>query len=329
MYAKRLKKSDVEKILVISLSNLGDVILTFPVMDILKENFPLAKLSVIVGPKALALVNDNPAIVRAYTFDKYGSISYKLRWILNLRKEKFDLAVDLRNTAIPFLIGSKYRTSFFVAGPKGLHRKSKHLKQLKTVYDFPQEADHSYVFSVPKDISDSADRMIQAKLGAEKRFVVINAGAADEKKRWAPDGFAGLADEITGRYQVKVIFVGDQADEKTTNAVIKKMKNPCINLCGQTTLIQLAALLKRCCLVVANDSAVMHLASYLDRPIVALFGPTDPGTYGPWSAQSFAVRKNENCPACERPKKNDQHTCMAQITLDDIVHVIEIHSLLK
>ena len=70
---KKLDKSSVKKILVISLSNIGDVILTFPVIDILKEELPAAQLSVVVGPKAVSLFDDNPYIKEVIIFDKHQS----------------------------------------------------------------------------------------------------------------------------------------------------------------------------------------------------------------------------------------------------------------
>ena len=64
-----------------------------------------------------------------------------------------------------------------------------------------------------------------------------------------------------------------------------------INLCGRTSLLQLAAVLAGADLALVNDSGIMHLASYLDRPVVALFGPTDPFYYGPWGSSCVVLRK--------------------------------------
>ena len=106
-----LNKSEINKILVISLTNIGDVILTFPVIDILKEDFPSAKLSIVIGPKAESLFCDNPHLEKVHIFNKHQLPFKTLRWVLGMRKEHFDLVVDLRNTAIPFMISPRYRTS--------------------------------------------------------------------------------------------------------------------------------------------------------------------------------------------------------------------------
>jgi len=112
MFQKSLKKSKIRKILVISLTNIGDVILTFPVIDILKRDFSSAKLSVVIGPKAESLLKGNPHLENIYIFDKRQPFLKTVAWVNELRKEKYDLVVDLRNTAIPFLIFPEYMTTF-------------------------------------------------------------------------------------------------------------------------------------------------------------------------------------------------------------------------
>ncbi len=104
MLKKLSNKSEIKKILVVSLTNIGDVILTFPVIDILKKDFPSAKLSIVIGPKAESLFFKNPYLDKIHIFDKHQPPLKSLSWIGELRRERFDLVVDLRNTAIPFLI---------------------------------------------------------------------------------------------------------------------------------------------------------------------------------------------------------------------------------
>ena len=104
----------VRKILVISLSNIGDIILTTPVISILREHFPSSCIKVLVGPKGLSLFENCKTVDEVIIFDKHVSWLKQVNFVLKLRKEKFDLVVDLRNTVIPLLIGARFRTSLFV-----------------------------------------------------------------------------------------------------------------------------------------------------------------------------------------------------------------------
>ena len=94
----------------------------------------------------------------------------------------------------------------------------------------------------------------------------------------------------------------------------------CLNLCGRLTLVETAYLLTQAAWVLSNDSAPMHLASYLDVPVLALFGPTSPEQYGPWGRHGKALRANKGCPACAGGP--GQHTCLSAVTPKHVIAVL-------
>ena len=105
MCTKLLKGSKPKRILVVSQTNIGDVILTCPVIDILRRDFPQAQMDVIVGPKAVSLFGDNPHL-RIKVFDKQASLTQKIRWFLGLYQQHYDCVVDLRRTALAFFFNA-------------------------------------------------------------------------------------------------------------------------------------------------------------------------------------------------------------------------------
>jgi ADP-heptose:LPS heptosyltransferase len=121
-----------------------------------------------------------------------------------------------------------------------------------------------------------------------------------------------------------VVFVGDQPDRAVAETICRRMTAPAVNLCGRTTLPQLAVILSRSLLAVVNDSAPMHLASYLDVPVLALFGPTDPRAYGPWSKKSLLVERKAACPACRRERGGGPHQCMGAISVGEVLNSFEL-----
>ncbi len=322
MLLKKFDESKIRSILLISLSNLGDVILTFPVIDILKRDIPRAHLSVVVGPKAQPLLNGNPYIKKVYIFDKNRSGLQKLSWLISLQKKKFDLVVDLRNTAIPFLILARYRTPPQFGNFKTMHMKTKHLNRLRSILNFETESKRRYaLFPSASDVV-YVDNILREDMQFNKKFFVVAPGAANHIKRWTPQGFAGVCDQLMESLKVKIIFVGDQHDIPIVNAINQLMHHKALNLCAQTTLTQLAELLRRATLVVTNDSAIMHMASYLNIPIVAIFGPTDPKKYGPWSSQNFVVQKRIFCSPCEKSGCRYHHECMNDIQPSEILNIV-------
>lgn len=310
--------SKIKKILVVSLSNLGDVILTFPVIDILKENFPNVPLHVVVSPRAEPLFSNNPHIAKVHIFNKRGRPLQQLRWVLQLHKEKFDLVVDLRNTAIPFLIGAKYHTPLSRGRVQNIHRKQKHLNRLKTVFNFPSEAKQRFALFIAEADKKHVTALLGPDIVPNEKFIAVGPGAANHAKRWSKHGFAQVCDRLNREFKIKIVFVGDQTDREITEEIMEKMTTKAVNACGQTSLTELAALLSRACLCIVNDSAVMHMASYLDVPTVAIFGPTDPGKYGPWSSKSHVVRKEIFCAPCEKSGCSYSYECINDIQPEDV-----------
>lgn len=318
-------KSSITKILVISLTNIGDVILTFPVIDILKRDFPNAEFSLVVGPKAASIVEGNHHFKRIHIFDKHQPLLKTLRWVSSLRLERFDLVVDLRNTAIPFFISPRYRTPLIAVHSGRMHMSQKHLQRLRSVYDYGLEADKKYALHIPEEARRGADEILRSKIGHGQRYAVIAPGAADHAKRWIERGFAEVCFHLMKRHYMGIVIVGDENDGSIAQRVYEVLQeDSVVNLCGQTTLPQLAAILGRCSLAIVNDSAPMHLASYLDVPVLALFGPTDAAQYGPWGTKGFYVRKNQSCPACRKLKSDARHTCMAAITTQDVLSCFQV-----
>ena len=317
------KSTPIKKILIISLSNIGDVILTFPVIDTLREHFRKAKLSVVVGPKVESFLKGNPLFEKVYIFEKKQNPWRILSWIFQLRKEHFDLVVDLRNTAIPFFISAKYRTPFFIWESRKRHMRDKHIERLKSICSHCWTADQKYSLFVSKEDKSYVDQLMRMEIGMDQKYVVIAPGAADQTKRWTEDGFAETADELIRKYNFSIVFVGAENDREVVERIIKTMTNKAINFCGRLSLRQLEEFLQHCELTIVNDSAVMHLASYVDVPIVALFGPTDPAKYGPWSSKKTYLRKILTCLACHQPKNNLKHQCMRDISSLEVLEEVK------
>jgi heptosyltransferase-2 len=116
--------------------------------------------------------------------------------------------------------------------------------------------------------------------------------------------------------------VGDAKDGEIVDDIQKRMKSTSLSLAGKINLRQLAFVLKKCSWVLTHDSGVMHLASYFNVPLVALWGPTSIERYAPWGQRSVIVRRNEKCVRCQDPKNVAAHNCMSFIEVEDVVNAI-------
>ena len=149
-------------------------------------------------------------------------------------------------------------------------------------------------------------------------------------KRWPQRSLAALADTLIERYKVRVIFTGAEKERLFIQKITAMMKHKAVDFCGRTSLKQLGALFGRADLCVSGDSGPLHIAVALNRPTVALFGPTDLAITGPLATQQVDVlQKNVGCVIPCYNVECEDNRCMAAISVADVVACIEKNQWLK
>lgn len=314
-----MRMQDVKKILLITLSNIGDVILTTPVIDRLKKRFPQSHLTVLVGPKASELFNGAPGI-ELMVYDKFIPLRSKLALAAELRKRRYDLVVDLRNTVFPYLIGPRHRTRVFGKVAKGIvHMRDRHLAKLRPL-GIAVDQPAYWLWVGPEDEAYVDELLNKCGIASCDRTVAVSPGAASDLKRWRADGFGEVCDRLM-EDGCRVIMVGDEGDSRLIDQIGRAMKNSPVMVPGQTSLRQLGALLKRCRLLIANDTAPMHFGVALGVPTLAVFGPTNHKKYGPIGPLHCVVRRDLNCSPCEESSCSRNRECMNLISSDEVYQV--------
>jgi lipopolysaccharide heptosyltransferase II len=311
-----IDRSQVKRILVITLSNVGDVILTTPVIATLAREFPDSRIDVMVGPAGKEVFDKDPRVFKLIIYDKHMPISAKRRLQLKLKKLRYDVVVDLKNTVFPLLIGPRYRTATIQRFPSNvIHSIDKHLHRLHALgiaeperrpYIHISEEDAVFVSKLMKDENMS---------GA---LVLMNPGAKSHLKRWKPEGFAAVADRLIDECGSDIAFIGLKEDEPIVDDIMNRMKHKCHNLVNRTNIRQLADLLKRSKLIITNDSAPLHLGCAVGTKVLALFGPTDPKKYGPIGEFDEVINKNLNCSPCESATCACNYECLRSVEADEV-----------
>ncbi len=159
---------------------------------------------------------------------------------------------------------------------------------------------------------------------ADGPLAVLVPGTTWQTKHWRPEGFAAVGRHLlrTGR---AVVLAGSANEAPLCRAVAADCPGA-HNLCGRTTLSELAALLRRSAVCVSNDSGSMHLAAALGRPVVSVFGPTDPLWVGPYGQPGGVVRADLPCAPCYRRRLKDcpnAHACMSEVHADRVIARVE------
>jgi lipopolysaccharide heptosyltransferase I len=153
-----------------------------------------------------------------------------------------------------------------------------------------------------------------------KALVVLVPGTIWETKHWTIEGFAGVAREFL-REGFAVALAGTKRDEERCLQIAAAAPGT-VKLCGKTTPADLAGLIRRAEVAVTNDSGSMHVAASLDKPMVSVFGPTNPVHIGPYQRPESVVRVDLPCSPCNYRRLSQcpfDHACMKQVTSELVV----------
>ena len=299
------------KVLIISLSNLGDAILTYPAIQSLWNTYPQAQFHVVVSARTKELFAGDSRFARIWVWEKSVPFWNKAAVVLQLFAARFDLVVDFRHSIISILLCAK-RTPLVRPSPQAMHRAQTHLELLRSlkipISDVP----------VKLPFGSVEEAQVSRWLEPGRPCIVISPGSRSHLKRWREDRFAEVADRLAVEHQAQIVLVGSAEEMPIAEKVHSLMKQPALNVAGQTTVRQLFALLSKARLCVTNDSACLHAADAMGIPTLAIFGPSDEKKYGPRGFHSAVARKNLVCAPCELALCPYGHECMRRLETAEV-----------
>ncbi len=325
----------IKKILFITLSNLGDAVLGLPAFDFLKRQCPQARITVIASPRTRVLFERHPDVDRLLVFDKAGALRGKIDLFHQLNREGFDVVVDLKNTFYRWGVKARHKNPAWLRFPAWVeHASEEHLYKAVVALKGPavtrEDLEEHNCRRNPSFISAKDNQAVDALLGRhgvrpQDDFVLLVPGARSDLKRWSREGYAEVIQSLRQAYHLPVIVTGEEAERPFIREILSLSAETVIDLCGQLSFGGLAALVARAKLVVCNDSGVVHLASYLNRPVVGIYGPTNYRRYGPWSPRGIAVRRDVLCAPCGRARcRYDRPTCVSTIRPYDVLLAVRL-----
>ncbi len=162
------------------------------------------------------------------------------------------------------------------------------------------------------------DRLAEAGIGPDVRVLGVAPGASHGPKRWPPERFARVADHLAKSRNLKVLLLGSEADRPVTGEVARAMELPAVDWTGATDLAVLPAAVRRCTLLVSNDSGPMHVATAVGTPVIGVFGATHPRLgFAPVGPADTAVTLDLPCSPCSlhgnRACRFRTHACMKEL----------------
>jgi len=313
---------EFNKILIVRLSAIGDVINTIPALAVLRHNFPKSFIGWAVEDKARELLAGIPLLDKVFVWHKRGNkkITKSFGLIQELRRHKFDIAIDfqgnLKSGLITSLSGAKTRvgmkpakegnalfTNYKVALPeKKINRVERNLYILKELGINTGVLDWQKIpalFAPHRPLDDCSrsrssgfsledesyiDKFLAVNNPSKKPIIILHPGTSEFGlfKRWAPEKYAQLADRLAGELKILCIISWAGKEKPLAESIAKQMTHKPLIFPEQISLNKLAALIKRVKLFIGSDSAPLHLANLLRINVIGLYGPKDPVVYSPY-----------------------------------------------
>ena len=312
--------ADGPRVLFITLSNVGDAILTLPALDLVRQVHPGARVTVLASARSAPLFAGRAGVVEVIAHERHASWRSSLALWRRLRALRCDGLIDMRRTLWPLVVGARWRSPLLRQPPRRLiHMRDRHLWRAQQALGTTASAPPG-TMAQPPDEGFAAQWLRDERVPDEALLVAISPSARSHIKRWTAAGFAAVTDWLIAEERCHVLFTGEEDERDVIHGIIGRMRQPQAAhvAVGQTTLGQLAALLRRCRLLISNDSATMHLAAYLGVPVVAIFGPTDPRKYGPIGPTHRIIQRQLRCVPCEASLCRYHHECMEETTPEEV-----------
>ena len=346
---KQIVRKDIKNILLIQLGDIGDVVLSFPCIRALKENFPKSNVIVAVREKAKELIEDCPWASGVISVNKEKrklglEIIYQKNFFSRLRKFNFDLAIDLRTgtrgAILALFSGARQRIGRFTDdGLLWRNRVFTHLvSPLDEINHYAAEYSINVLSPLNLNIRDRVPVLIvqskrkkmalsilkREKVPFDRPIIAIHPCSLWKYKEWRTSEFVSLIDYISINYNCTVVITGSKEERRRIKEMIKKCKTRVFNLAGRTSIGTLPGVLQVCKLFIGIDTGALHLAAAIGIPTIGIFGPSSPINWAPRGDQHSVVSKHMECVPCRQKgcDNSEKSRCLDELTLNEIKEIL-------
>ena len=325
-----------ESFLLVRLGSLGDVIHAIPAVAALRAKYPRARIDWLVDPRYTSVLQLVEGLNAAIPIDPRGSAGRLLRTIGQLRRARYDAAVDLQGLLKSAVLARSAGAHRVIGFPRA-HLREPMARVWYTETPDPGRDPHvirknlmliralgvedlqiAFPLKMPRTVTGD---MAASGFGSSG-YAVINPGAAWPNKRWPPQRFGALAVQIRERIGVRSLVLWGPGEEDIASLVVGASRGAA-ELAPQTTIVDVFAITRRAKLMVSGDTGPLHIAAAVGTPVVALFGPTFAERNGPWARADITISRAPRCFCHYERKCRLLQPCIEDIGVDEVVAAAE------
>lgn len=330
----------LQRILVVRTDRIGDVILTLPMFPLLRRCFPDAHIGVLLRRYSGEILEGNPYVNELIWYDRDGELVPFGEMCATLRERRFDAAIVvyprlrlawlLFRSGIPLRVGTGYRYYSFLFNRRVYeHRKDarRHeleynlnlLKELQC--NIPEDFTPEFFIHVPPEADNAVHALLAAKGIEGRNLAVLHPGSGGSAREWPARLFGELAARLSDE-GFAVVVTGTAGELPKVNAVVAASGGSAVSLAGMLSIKELAALVRRARLFVANSTGPLHLAVAVGTPVVGLYPQhtaMNVTRWGPYTERKVVLvpRRPIDCSICVR--RRSECECMASIEVEQVV----------
>ena len=332
------------KVLVIQTAFIGDVILTLPIVQVLKREMPNVVVDFMCIPSTKEILSNNPYINEVLVYDKRNTGMKGMREIVKeIKKRNYDVIISphrsFRTSLICFMSGVKQTISFDISALSLLYKKAilyvGNEHEIKRNLHLLEPLDITESKIIPPELfpSDDDKKKVDELLDVfdleGKKFVCIAPGSIWFTKRYPKEKFANVVNMLEEK-GIAVVLIGGEKDKEIGEYIYgKSKKDNVFNVIGKLSLLESAEMIRRAEVLLTNDSAPLHMANAMGTRVIAIFGATVPefGFYPYGDGDVIFETKGLKCRPCSIHGGNKcpigTFECMMRIDEKDVAGKVE------
>ena len=328
----------MNRILIVKLGALGDVVHAIPVAAALRRAFPSARIDWLVSPKHREILDLVPVIDRRLVMNDARMLSA----VRELRGSHYDIAIDLQGLMKSALLARLSGATRVVGFTSRYAREALASWLYSDTHDpggggmYHPDEQH-VVFTnlgilstlgvqtgAPEFPIERVESRVAARVLAETggRYAILNPGAAWPNKRWPPARLAAIAVELRDRHSLRSVAVWGPGEEPLARDLVERSSGAAM-LSPETTIADVVALARGASLYLSGDTGPAHIAAAVGTPIVGIYGPTRPSRNGPWSSLDATVSRSDVCQCHHLRQCRLKTMCLEDIQVDEVLAAVE------
>ena len=341
------------KTLVIRFSSIGDIVLSSPMLRVLRARFPESQIDYVTRREYAELVKSNHNLNFTHEFDSTGGFEALRRLKKRVKEERYDLVIDIHNSIRSHYLRSVRSAAEILTIDKRIVERTALVKLKKNLYKEIVPVEDRYIeplkkfgiqndgkgpeFHIPDEILfEVSGRMATLRLNRFEKVIGLCPSSRHETKRWPQGRFVEVGSRLAKKFEATMLVFGGEADKLLCSSIVEGIvanagTDRAISFSGQLSLLQTAAAMEYCDVIVTNDSGLMHIASAMKKKLVAIFGSSvrEFGFFPTGSGSIVVERASLYCRPCSHIGRNScpegHFRCMKEIEVDEVLHRAETH----